>query len=45
MFNFWNLCPVGGKRHGYLIVTRNEAGGLLAHCEKCYKPRKKRARN
>jgi len=44
MFDFWNLCPVGGKRHGYLIVERNEAGGLIAHCSKCYKPRKKRGR-
>jgi hypothetical protein len=44
MYNFWNLCPVGGIRHGYMIVTQNEAGGLLAHCPKCYSPRKKKGR-
>jgi len=38
----WNFCPIGGKRHGILILTRNEAGGLMSHCPKCYTPRKKR---
>lgn len=41
-FAFWNLCPTGGKRHGYLLVERNEAGGLSARCRICYQPRKKR---
>lgn len=38
----WSLCPTGGKKHGYLLVERNAAGGLSARCHICYQPRKKR---
>lgn len=39
---FWNYCPYGGKKHGIMELTKNEYGGLLLHCPRCYKPRKKR---
>jgi hypothetical protein len=38
---FWNLCPVSA-RHGYLLVVKNEQGGLIAICPKCYVPTKGR---
>jgi hypothetical protein len=38
---FWNLCPVS-PRHGYLQVVKNEQGGLIAICSKCYVPAKGR---
>jgi hypothetical protein len=38
---FWNLCPVSA-RHGYLLVVRNELGGLIAICPTCYVPTKGR---
>lgn len=39
---FWEFCPYGGKKHGVMALVRNEYGGLLVYCPKCYKPRKKR---
>lgn len=39
---FWNTCPVT-PRHGVLVVVKNENGGLIAICEKCYVPVKGRA--
>ena len=38
---FFNLCPVS-PRHGYLQVVKNEQGGLIAICSKCYVPAKGR---
>jgi hypothetical protein len=38
---FWNLCPVSA-RHGYLLVVKNEQGGLIAVCPNCYVPAKGR---
>lgn len=38
---FFNLCPVSA-RHGYLRVVKNEQGGLIAICNKCYVPVKGR---
>ena len=32
---FFNLCPVSA-RHGYLLVVKNEQGGLIAICPTCY---------
>lgn len=40
--DFWAYCPMGGKRHGVMQLMKNDAGGLLVYCEKCYKPRRKR---
>mgnify|MGYP003333854055 FL=1 len=34
-----NACPEN-KRHGDLRIVRNESGGLLAICHKCYEPRR-----
>lgn len=39
---YWNYCPYGGKKHGAMQLMKNDNGGLLVYCEKCYKPRKKR---
>lgn len=38
----WNFCPVGGKRHGVMVVEQNQNGGLTARCQKCYQPRKRK---
>jgi hypothetical protein len=40
-FEFVKPCPVS-DRHGYLQVVRNESGGLIAICIKCYVPVKGR---
>lgn len=40
--DFWIYCPSVGKKHGLLELMKNEAGGLLLYCPKCYKPRKKK---
>jgi hypothetical protein len=41
--DFWVYCPSEGKKHGLLDLMKNESGGLLLYCSKCYKPRKKKA--
>lgn len=39
--DFVKPCPVN-DRHGWLRVVRNQAGGLIAICPKCYVPAKGR---
>lgn len=40
--DFWINCPYGGKKHGPMELMKNDSGGLLVYCPKCYKPRRKR---
>jgi hypothetical protein len=40
--DFWVYCPAVGKKHGLMELMKNDSGGLLLYCPKCYKPRKKK---